>query len=46
MFWGLSFIILLIVTGVKSSQIIGSSMEFSKSEQDALSEELGIDFYE
>ncbi|MBS3091521.1 cell division protein FtsZ [Candidatus Pacearchaeota archaeon] len=36
--------VLLIVTGVKSSQIIGSSTEFSKSEQDALSEELGIDF--
>jgi len=36
--------VLLIVTGVKSSQIIGVSTEFSKREEDALAEELGIDF--
>lgn len=36
--------VLLIVTGVKSSQIIGVSTEFPSGEQDALSQELGIDF--
>lgn len=36
--------VLIIVTGVKSSQIIGVSTEFPVNEQNALSEELGIDF--
>jgi cell division protein FtsZ len=36
--------VLLIVTGVKSSQIIGVSTEFPENEQDSLSKELGIDF--
>ena len=36
--------VLLIVTGVKSSQIIGVSTEFPDKEQASLSEELGIDF--
>lgn len=36
--------ILLIVTGVKSSQIVGSSSELTKSQEDELEEELGIDF--
>ena len=37
--------VLLIVTGVKSSQILGGA-ELSKTEQDELEEELGIDFWE
>ncbi|MCH7568220.1 MAG: cell division protein FtsZ [Nanoarchaeota archaeon] len=36
--------VMLIVTGVKSSQILGSDMTFSKGEQDQLEEELGIKF--
>jgi cell division protein FtsZ len=36
--------VMLIVTGVKSNQIVGISTEFSKGEEQALSEELGIDF--
>lgn len=36
--------VLLIVTGVKSSQIIGVSTEFPDKEQESLSEELGIEF--
>tara|TARA_Y100000034_G_scaffold133588_1_gene199489 strand:- start:12549 stop:13748 length:1200 start_codon:yes stop_codon:yes gene_type:complete len=36
--------ILLIVTGVKSSQILGSEIDVGKTEQGALEEELGIDF--
>jgi len=36
--------VLLIVTGVKSSQILGSSVELSKGQQAQLEEELGIDF--
>lgn len=36
--------VLLIVTGVKSTQIMGISTELSKSQEAALSEELGIDF--
>ncbi len=38
--------VLLIVTGVKSSQILGSSTQLTKSQQDELREELGIDFLE
>ena len=38
--------VLLIITGVKSSQIMGISTEIGKSEQDSLGEELGIDFIE
>lgn len=38
--------VLIIATGVKSSQILGSSTQLSKSEQDELEEELGIDFLE
>ncbi len=36
--------ILLIVTGVKSSQIMGSSVKFGRKDKDDLGEELGIDF--
>lgn len=36
--------VLLIVTGVKSSQIIGASSEEAISEREELEEELGIDF--
>jgi cell division protein FtsZ len=36
--------VLLIVTGVKSSQILGASTDLTKSQQDELEEELGIDF--
>ncbi len=36
--------VLLIVTGVRSQQILGSSLELTKKESDALGEELGIDF--
>ena len=38
--------VLIIATGVKSSQILGSSSEFNKSRQDELEQELGIDFLE
>lgn len=38
--------VLLIVTGVKSTQILGSSVELGKSNQEQLEEELGIDFLE
>jgi len=38
--------VLIIVTGVKSSQILGSSTTLTKSQEDELSEELGIDFLE
>src|SRR3989344_2919186 len=38
--------VLIIATGVKSSQIFGSSLEFSKKEETQLSEELGITFLE
>jgi hypothetical protein len=36
--------VLLIVTGVKSAQIMGVSTELSKDQATALEEELGIDF--
>jgi cell division protein FtsZ len=36
--------ILLIVTGVKSTQIMGSSIHLTRREQDELGQELGIDF--
>ncbi len=36
--------VLIIVTGVKSSQILGSSDELSNREKNELEEELGIDF--
>ena len=36
--------VLLIVTGVKSSQILGSSTVLSGTEKGELEEELGIDF--
>lgn len=36
--------VLLIVTGVRSSQILGSSLELNKTQQDELQQELGIDF--
>ncbi|MBS3065864.1 cell division protein FtsZ [Candidatus Pacearchaeota archaeon] len=36
--------VLLIVTGVKSSQIMGISTELTKTQTDELEEELGIDF--
>ena len=36
--------ILIIATGVKSKQILGSSTELTKSQEDELTEELGIDF--
>ena len=38
--------VLIIVTGVKSQQILGSSTELSKTQQEELEEELGIDFLE
>ncbi|MBX4196868.1 cell division protein FtsZ [Candidatus Pacearchaeota archaeon] len=38
--------VLLIVTGVKSSQILGSSTELTGKQQEELEEELGIDFVE
>lgn len=38
--------IMLIVTGVKSGQILGKSGELTKTQQDELEEELGIDFLE
>lgn len=38
--------VLIIATGVKSSQILGSSIQLSKKQQDELQEELGIDFVE
>lgn len=38
--------VLLIVTGVKSSQILGSSTQLSGKEKEELEEELGIDFLE
>ncbi|MBX4212565.1 cell division protein FtsZ [Candidatus Pacearchaeota archaeon] len=38
--------VLLIVTGVKSSQIMGSSTELAGKDQGDLEEELGIDFVE
>lgn len=38
--------VLLIVTGVKSKQIMGSGIKSSSSAQDQLEEELGIDFLE
>jgi cell division protein FtsZ len=38
--------VLLIVTGVKSSQIMGHESGLRKSQQDTLEEELGIDFLE
>ncbi len=38
--------VLLIITGVKSSQILGSSTEFSNKYHDDLEEELGIAFLE
>lgn len=37
--------VLLIVTGVKSSQIIGISTDLSKDQKTELEEELGIDFF-
>ncbi len=36
--------VLLIVTGVKSSQILGSSTQLTHQEKDELEQELGIDF--
>lgn len=36
--------VLIIATGVKSSQILGSSVQLTKKQQDELQEELGIDF--
>ncbi len=36
--------VLLIVTGVKSSQILGSSLELSSAQNNELEQELGIDF--
>ena len=36
--------VLLIVTGVKSAQILGSSIELSKKQQNELQDELGINF--
>lgn len=36
--------VLLIVTGVKSSQILGSSLELSRKQQNELQDELGINF--
>lgn len=38
--------VLLIVTGVKSSQILGSSTQLSGKEKEELEQELGIDFLE
>lgn len=38
--------VLLIVTGVKSQQITGSSVELSKNQQQELEQELGISFVE
>jgi cell division protein FtsZ len=38
--------VLLIVTGVKSSQIIGISTELTAKQQDELTRDLGIDFVE
>ncbi|MBI2631867.1 cell division protein FtsZ [Candidatus Pacearchaeota archaeon] len=38
--------VLLIVTGVKSSQILGSSTQLTGKEKEELEEELGIDFLE
>lgn len=38
--------VLLIVTGVKSSQILGSSLELTDQQQTELKDELGIDFVE
>ncbi len=37
--------VLLIVTGVQSSQILGSEIDFKKNPKAQLEEELGIDFY-
>ncbi|MDO8564262.1 MAG: cell division protein FtsZ [Nanoarchaeota archaeon] len=36
--------VLLIVTGVKSSQILGSSLELSRKQEEELQDELGINF--
>lgn len=36
--------VLLIVTGVRSTQILGSSIELNRTQQDELQQELGIDF--
>jgi len=36
--------VLLIITGVKSSQIIGISTDFTKTQEEELEKELGIDF--
>ena len=36
--------VLLIVTGVKSSQILGSGITFAKGKEEQLGQELGIDF--
>ena len=36
--------VLLIVTGVESSQILGEGSDLGKSKTDSLEEELGIDF--
>lgn len=36
--------VMIIVTGVKSSQILGSSMELTRKQETELQEELGIDF--
>ena len=38
--------VLLIVTGVNSSQILGSGIASSKTPHDQLEEELGIDFFD
>lgn len=38
--------VLLIVTGVRSAQILGSSIELSRKQQDELQDELGINFIE
>ncbi len=38
--------VLIIVTGVKSSQILGSSIELTRTQQAELEQELGIDFVE
>jgi cell division protein FtsZ len=38
--------VLIIVTGVKSNQIMGVSDQLSKSQEQELEEELGIDFYD
>ena len=36
--------VLLIVTGVQSAQLLGSSINLTKGQEAALEQELGIDF--